>query len=99
MDAQRWRLAMFASCSWFWGVPDRVETASALRAAIHAARLVDALANGDLERRLLDDLRLVDGETADGEGLARAALAAVGAPPPELSSPENPSARGLRATG
>ena len=99
MDAQRWRLAMFASCSWFWDVPDRVETASAMRAAIHAARLIDGLADTDLERRLLHDLRHVRGETAGGEGLARAALAAVGAPPPSLSLPENPSARGLRATG
>ena len=57
MEAQRWRLAMFASCAWFWDVPDRIETAGALRAAVRAARLVDGLAGTDLEARLLADLR------------------------------------------
>ena len=99
MDAQRWRLAMFASCSWFWDVPDRVETASALRAAVRAARLIDALAETDLELRLLDDLRLVEGETGDGAELAGLALEAVGAPVSARPGPGNPSARGLRATG
>jgi uncharacterized protein DUF3536/glycosyl hydrolase family 57 len=99
MQAQRWRLAMFASCSWFWDVPDRVETASALRAAIRAARLIDALAGSELEIRLLDDLRLVEGVTGDGAELAGVALDAVGAPRPASSGPGNPSARGLRATG
>ena len=99
MDAQRWRLAMYASCTWFWDVPDRVETASALRAAIRAARLIDALAETELERRLIDDLRLVKAEPGDGADLARTALAGVGARLPSVSNPENPSARGLRATG
>ena len=99
MDAQRWRLAMFASCAWFWEIADRIETASALRAAIRAARLIDAISDGDLERRLLDDLRLVEGETGDGTALAMSALEAVEAAPPDLSRAENPSARGLRATG
>jgi hypothetical protein len=31
MHAQRWRLAMFASCAWFWEDPLRPETAGALR--------------------------------------------------------------------
>ena len=99
MDAQRWRLAMFASCAWFWEIADRIETASSLRAAIRAARLIDALSDGDLERRLLDDLRLVEGETGDGAALAMSALEGVGAALPDLSRAENPSARGLRATG
>ena len=99
MDAQRWRLAMFASCGWYWEIPDRVETASAMRAAVHAARLIDTLANTGLERRLLDDLALVQGVTGDGRALARSALEAVGAPATRVDGPENPSARGLRATG
>jgi len=99
MDAQRWRLAMYASCTWYWDVPDRVETASALRAAVCAARLIDALAESDLERRLMDDLRLVQGVTGDAEELAWTALAAVGADLRTVIRPENPSARGLRATG
>jgi hypothetical protein len=96
MDAQRWRLAMFASCAWFWEVPDRIETAGALRAAVRAARIVDALADTALEARLLADLALVRGEAVDGADLVRAALSVVGAPPSPLG---NPSARGLRATG
>jgi hypothetical protein len=52
---------------------------------------MDGLAGTDLERRLVADLALV---SPDGIGLLDAALAAVGA-----SRPENPSARGLRATG
>ncbi len=99
MDAQRWRLAMYASCTWFWDVPDRVESASALRAAIRAGRLMDALAGTHLERRLMDDLRLVEGETGNGEALVQSALEAVAAPPPGVLVAENPSARGLRATG
>ncbi len=78
MEAQRWRLAMFASCGWFWDEPARIETAGTLRAAVRAARLIDALAATDLERRLVADLHLV---AADGIGLLDAALAAVGAPP------------------
>ena len=99
MDAQRWRLAMFASCTWFWESPARVETAGALRAATHAARIVDALAGTDLERRLRHDLRSIEVEGTDGERLLRAALQVVGAPVEAAGRPENPSARGLRATG
>ena len=100
MAAQRWRLAMFASCAWFWDVPDRLETAGALRAAVRAARLVDDLADTGLERRLLEDLALVRGSWGDGVDLVRAALGAVGAAWPDThETPMNPSARGLRATG
>ena len=54
MEAQRWRLAMFASCGWYWDVPDRPETQGVIRAAVHAARLVDGLGDDPgLERRLL----------------------------------------------
>jgi hypothetical protein len=75
MDAQRWRLAMYASCGWFWDEPIRIETAGALRAAVRAARLVDGLAGTDLERRLVADLALV---SADGLGVLGAALAGHG---------------------
>jgi hypothetical protein len=96
LEAQRWRLAMYASCAWFWERPDRIETAGALRAAVRAARLVDGLAGTDLEQRLIGDLALLDGGAVDGTDLLRSALAAVGA---SIQDPENPSARGLRATG
>ena len=62
LAAQRWRLSMFASCAWFWESPERPETASALRAATRAARLIDNLAATALEARLDADLALVDGE-------------------------------------
>jgi hypothetical protein len=47
----------------------------------------------------MEDLRLVEGETGDGSALAVSALEAVGAVAPPASRLENPSARGLRATG
>jgi Domain of unknown function (DUF3536)/Glycosyl hydrolase family 57 len=72
LAAQRWRLAMFASCGWFWDVPDRIETAGVIRLARFAAKRIDALAGTALAPRLDDDL---------------------------APWPENPSARGLRATG
>ena len=99
MEAQRWRLAMFASCAWFWESPARVEAAGALRAATRAARLIDALAGTDLERRLIGDLRALEADGTDGATLLIAALQAVGAPTDAADGPENPSARGLRATG
>ncbi len=101
MEAQRWRLAMFASCGWFWEDPVRIETAGALRAAVRAARLIDGLAGTDLEGRLVADLALIGVDGGDGVDLLRTALSAVGVGL-DRSSPndaENPSARGLRATG
>ena len=59
LAAQRWRLAMFASCGWFWESPERIETALVVRAANHAARLVDGLSGSRLADRLADDLRAV----------------------------------------
>lgn len=82
MEAQRWRLAMFASDGWFWDDPARPETASVLRAAARAARLVDGLAATDLEGRLVADLALFTspGHRVDGAEIYRRALAAVGQP-------------------
>jgi hypothetical protein len=56
MAAQRWRLAMYASCGWFWEAPDRIETAAVIRAARHAALLTDEVAGATLGRRLDQDL-------------------------------------------
>jgi hypothetical protein len=70
---------MFASCAWFWESPERIETASSLRAAARAARLLDGLAGTDLEDRLVADLRLIPGPNGrDGRDVLREALAAVG---------------------
>ncbi len=83
MEAQRWRLAMFASCGWFWEDPVRPETAGSLRAAARAARLIDGLAGSDLERRLIADLALIpEHDGLDGVAVFRQALAAVGADAP-----------------
>jgi Domain of unknown function (DUF3536)/Glycosyl hydrolase family 57 len=56
MAAQRWRLAMYASCGWFWESPDRVETALVIRRATHAAILIDGIARTDLGITLASDL-------------------------------------------
>lgn len=87
MHAQRWRLAMFASCAWFWEDPLRVETAGALRAATRAARLIDHVAGTGVERRFVDDLALLRGPGGqDGHTLLRAALVAVGQRPRDRSA-------------
>jgi hypothetical protein len=82
MEAQRWRLAMFTSDGWYWDDPARPETGSVLRAAARAARLIDALANAGLERRLVADLRLLSspGHRVDGAEIYERALADVGQP-------------------
>jgi hypothetical protein len=80
MEAQRWRLAMFASDGWFWDDPARPETAGVLRAAARAARLMDRTARTDLERRLVEDLSLFTSPSLgiDGAEVYRRALAEVG---------------------
>jgi hypothetical protein len=84
MEAQRWRLAMFASDGWFWDDPVRTETRQVMRAAARAARLVDRLAGTNLERRLVADLSLLRSPSSDVDGAAiyRTALADVGQPAP-----------------
>jgi hypothetical protein len=84
LEAQRWRLAMFASCGWFWEDPARTETRQVLRAAARAARLVDGLAGTDLEGRLVADLATFTSPALgiDGATIYRRALSEVGQPPP-----------------
>jgi Domain of unknown function (DUF3536)/Glycosyl hydrolase family 57 len=84
MEAQRWRLAMFASDAWYWDDPARPETAGVLRAAAWAARRIDVLAGSRLERRLVADLAMLrsPGHHLDGPEIYRRALAAVGQPAP-----------------
>ena len=85
MEAQRWRLAMFASDGWYWDEPVRPETFAVLRAAARAARLVDELAGAGLEARLVADLALFTspGHGIDGAEIYRRALAEVGQPGPD----------------
>ena len=86
MEAQRWRLGMFASCGWYWEDPARTETRQVLRAAARAARLVDGLAGTHLEARLVDDLAtfVSPAHGIDGATIYRRALSEVGQPPPRL---------------
>ena len=69
MAAQRWRLAMFASCGWFWESPDRLETALVIRAAEYAARVVDGLSGTRLADRLDADIAAVRAGNPSARGL------------------------------
>jgi hypothetical protein len=84
VDAQRWRLAMYASDGWYWEDPERVETRQVMRAAARAARLVDSELGRGLETGLVDDLHaLVSPSTGrDGAAIYRSALEDVNQPPP-----------------
>jgi hypothetical protein len=84
MEAQRWRLAMFASDGWYWDDPVRTESKHVLRFAARAARLVDATLGSRLERSLVADLGLFrsPGTGLDGSAIYRAALSEVGQPEP-----------------
>jgi hypothetical protein len=84
MDAQRWRLAMFASDGWYWDDPVRTETKHVLRFAARAARLVDGALGSRLERALVADLALFrsPGTGLDGSAIYRTALSEVGQPGP-----------------
>lgn len=84
LEAQRWRLAMFASDGWYWDDPTRPETAQNLLAAARAVRIVDAMAGTRLEARLIEDLSILRSPAVgiDGATIYRHALAEVGQPPP-----------------
>ncbi len=84
LEAQRWRLAMFASDGWFWDDPVRPETRQVLRCAARAARLVDGATGTRLERALVADLALFTSpaQGLDGASIYRAALSEVGQPGP-----------------
>ena len=86
LEAQRWRLAMFASDGWFWDDPFRIETRQVMRAAGRAVRLVDAALGTRLERNLVRDLEGLSSPAhgLDGAELYELALADVDQPPPAL---------------
>jgi hypothetical protein len=83
LEAQRWRLAMFASDGWYWDDPIRPEARQVLRAAGRAARLIDDATGSALERRLVADLGLLTSPSRglDGSAIYRLALEDVGQPP------------------
>jgi hypothetical protein len=82
LEAERWRLAMFASDGWFWDDPVRLETKHVMLCAAKAARLVDSAAGTALERRLVDDLSLLSSPSRriDGAAIYAEALTAAGQP-------------------
>lgn len=81
MAAQASRLAMFASCGWYWDDPRRLETRQVLRFAAHAVRTVDGVCRTSLEERLVDDLSAVPVPGgSDGAALYDEALDAIGRP-------------------
>jgi hypothetical protein len=84
LEAQRWRLAMFASDGWFWDDPIRPETRQVLRCAGRAVRLVDAALGSRLERSFVADLSLFasPAQGLDGAAIYRAALSEIGQPGP-----------------
>jgi len=82
LEAQRWRLAMFASDGWFWGDPVRSETKHVMLCAAKASRLIDDAAGTDLESRLVDDLSLLvsPSRRIDGAAIYNEALSDAGQP-------------------
>ena len=96
LDAQRWRLAMFASDGWFWGDPVRLETKQILLCAARATRMVDDLAGTNLEGRLRDDLSLFTSPSRriDGAAIYDEALAEAGQPPARGDRRRGDRARG-----
>ncbi|MEI7745119.1 MAG: DUF3536 domain-containing protein [Chloroflexota bacterium] len=84
LDAQRWRLAMFSSCGWFWEDPWRQETRQVMRCAAKAARIVDGHAGTHLEQRLVADLSSLVSPSLgiDGATIYRHTLSEIGQPPP-----------------
>ena len=84
LEAQRWRLAMFASDAWFWDDPIRPETKQVLRSAARAVRIVDGELGTALEGRLVADLGLFASPSRglDGAAIYRTALAEIGQPAP-----------------
>lgn len=84
LEAQRWRLAMFASDGWFWDDPIRPETRQILRSAAKAVRLVDGELGTRFESRLVADLVVLSSPSrgVDGAAIYGMALEEVGQPAP-----------------
>ena len=56
MEAQRHRLAMYASCAWFWDDLARIEPRNAIANALQALRLVENATGARLEFAFRDRL-------------------------------------------
>jgi hypothetical protein len=82
LEAQHWRLAMFASDGWFWDDPIRHETKQVLMCAAKAARMMDGAAETRLVERFVGDLALFSSPSRriDGAAIYFEALAEAGQP-------------------
>jgi hypothetical protein len=82
LEAERWRLSMFASDGWFWDDPVRPETKQVLLCAAKASRLVDRAAGTNLEDRLCEDLSILvsPSRRIDGGAIYNEALSEAGQP-------------------
>ena len=65
MEAQRFRLAMYASCAFYWDDLTRIEAGYGVRSALHAARLMDHRFGTDLRQGFEEDLSDVNGWKSD----------------------------------
>jgi hypothetical protein len=65
MEAQRYRLAMFASCAFYWDDLTRIEAGYGVKSGLHAATLLDREFGTDLRAGFLDDLDEVVGWKSD----------------------------------
>jgi hypothetical protein len=83
LEAERWRLAMFASDGWYWDDPVGLETKQVLLCAAKAAQVVDGAAGTNLEGRLMDDLSLFTSPSSriDGTEIYVQALSEAGQSP------------------
>ena len=83
LEAQRWRLAMFASDGWYWDDPIRPETKQILRSAARAVRIVDDEL-GTRSRGAASSPTSASSSSPsrglDGAAIYRTALAEVGQP-------------------
>lgn len=61
MEAQRWRLAMYASCAFYWDDLTRIEAGYGVRSALHAAALLDRAFGTSLQAEFAAELAGVVG--------------------------------------
>ena len=67
MEAQRFRLAMYASCAFYWDDLTRLEAGYGVRSALYAAKLLDRRFGTDLRHGFERDLERVNGWKSDQE--------------------------------
>ncbi len=104
LEAQRWRLAMFASDGWYWDDPSRPETRQVLRAAARAARIAGRPGRHDARapaRRGPGDAAVTRARDRRGDDLPpcpqRGGPAAAGGLRPRLAAVRDPCQVAVKA--